>query len=561
MVLPEYTIDEFIHRGYWWRSPRIRMLNLCLILPLLTAAMNGFDSSLVNGLQILPAWQSYFKHPDGRRLGIMSAAQVIGSIAGLPLSPFASDILGRRPTLLIGSVLMSAGVALQSASTSFGMFVGARGLLGFGLAFALNAAPLLIVELAYPTQRGKFTAMYNASWYIGSILSAWMCFGALESSASSLWSWRAPSLMQAVVPILQVALAWLIPESPRFLVSRGRESEAAAVLARFHAKNGDEHDPLVLFEMAQIRHALKLEREAAKRASFTSLLATPGNRRRMFIIVALAIFSQWSGNGLVSYYINLVLEGVGITNAGTKAAINGSLQVWNLCAAMIGAFLVDRLGRRTLFIISNIGMLVDFGVWTLANALFETTDNKAAARATIPFIFLFYFFYDLAYTPMLIAYTLEILPFNIRAKGFAVMNFIVSLTLAFNQFVNPWALDAIGWRYYLVYCGWLILELIFIVTFIVETRGRTLEETATLFDGEQCEQVLVQTGGQAAALSLRRRTAHFSWRAMFEKGATHPGAGAEAGPGSIEMYAAGKARLDPDERGYMYCRDDDNTSV
>lgn len=85
--------------------------------------------------------------------------------------------------------------------------------------------------------------------------------------------------------------------------------------------------------------------------------------------------------------------------------------------------------------------------------------------ATVPFVFLFYLFYDIAYTPMLIAYTLEILPFNIRAKGFAVMvgwpvafklsltdhhygqNLVVSLTLAFNQFVNPWALDAIGWKY------------------------------------------------------------------------------------------------------------------
>lgn len=65
-----------------------------------------------------------------------------------------------------------------------------------------------------------------------------------------------------------------------------------------------------------------------------------------------------SGNGLVSYYINLVLEGVGIKDAGTKAAINGGLQVWNLVAAMSGALLVDKLGRRTLFIISNVGMLI-----------------------------------------------------------------------------------------------------------------------------------------------------------------------------------------------------------
>ncbi|KAI0956155.1 hypothetical protein AcV7_006631 [Taiwanofungus camphoratus] len=214
--------------------------------------------------------------------------------------------------------------------------------------------------------------------------------------------------------------------------------------------------------MAQIRHAIKLEKEAAASTTFVSLFATPGNRRRMLIVSALAIFSQWSGNGLISYYINIVLEGVGIMNPGTKAAINGGLQVWNLCAAMSGALLVDRFGRRTLFIFSNIGMLISFAIWTLTTTLFQIRDNTPAAKATIPFIFIFYLFYDVAYTPMLIAYTLEILPFNIRAKGFAVMNLLVSLTLAFNHFVNPWALDAIGWKYYLVYCGWLVVELIFI---------------------------------------------------------------------------------------------------
>ena len=72
-----------------------------------------------------------------------------------------------------------------------------------------------------------------------------------------------------------------------------QESEASRILARYHADSGDERDPLVVFEMAQIRHALKLEKEAARSASWSSLYATPGNRRRMLIIIALAVFSQW----------------------------------------------------------------------------------------------------------------------------------------------------------------------------------------------------------------------------------------------------------------------------
>ncbi|THH33177.1 hypothetical protein EUX98_g973 [Antrodiella citrinella] len=459
MTVPEWTIVDFIHRGPWWHNRGIRSLNILLALPLLTSVINGLDSSLVNGLQILPGWQASFNHPDGKTLGLISAAQVIGSLISLPFTPLASDNMGRRPTLFMGSMIMLAGVALQTSSTSIGMFVGARVLVGMGLSFALNAAPLLITELAYPTQRGKLTSMYNSAWYL---------------------------------------------ESPRFLVAKGRESEAARILARFHANGGDERDPLVVFEMAQIRHALKLERHAAQTISWKVLFATPGNRKRMRLVVAIAMFSQWSGNGLVSYYINLVLDGVGISNTRSKAVINGGLQIWNFVAAITSSLLIDRVGRRPLFIASNIGMLIDFAAWTITTALYNQLGLASAAKATLPFIFVFYLCYDMAYSPLLVVYTLEILPFNIRAKGFAVMNIVVSLTLAFNQFVNPWALDALGWKYYLVYCGWLIIELVFVLSFVVETRGRTLEETAALFDGEEQPQDLVQLGGEAATQTMTR---------------------------------------------------------
>jgi len=128
-----------------------------------------------------------------------------------------------------------------------------------------------------------------------------------------------------------------------------------------------------------------------------------------------------SGNGLVSYYINLVLEGVGIKDTETKAIINGCLQIFNLIVACSAALLVDRVGRRPLFLVSNSGMLATFIGWTVTTALYNTKGNTIAAKATIPLIFIFYFFYDIAYTPVLVAYALEILPYRVRAKGFALM--------------------------------------------------------------------------------------------------------------------------------------------
>jgi len=505
MAPPEWTIVDFIHTGPWWKNRGILILNLWLILPLLTSTVNGLNSSLPNGLQIIPAWQDYYKHPSGKMLGLLNAAQSIGCIAALPFAPLIADNLGRRSSLFCGSLIMLAGIALQTASKTVPVFIAARIIMGVGLEFCNNSAPLLLIELSYPTQRGKITSIFNSSWYLGSIISAWICFGAYDRAQASEWSFRVPTLVQALLPLLQVSLIWFIPESPRFLVSKGYEGKAAAILAKYHADGGDERDPLVVFELAQIRHAIRMEEEVNKTTSYTSLFSTPGNRRRMRLIFAIAMFSQWSGNGLVSYYINLILEGVGITDTKTKASINGGLQIFNLVMAISASLLVDWVGRRKLFLTSNTGMLFSFSAWTITNALYVNLQNTAAAKATIPLIFIFYFFYDIAYTPLLVTYTLEILPYKIRAKGFALMNLVTMLTVAFNQFINPVAIDGIGWRYYVVYCGWLIIELVFVVVFLVETKGRTLEETAALFDGDQQQQDLLAMGGEAATMTMESR--------------------------------------------------------
>lgn len=483
MAISEYTIVDFIHRESWWKNRGLLVLNICLILPLLSAALNGLDSSVLNGLQILPGWQEYFHNPQGKTLGLINSAQAIGAVSGIPFSPYMSDLLGRRATMFIGAIIVLAGVLTQALSTTVQVFIGARVLIGLGTAFSVNAAPLLISELSYPTHRGKMTSLYNSMWYLGSIISSWICLIAYDQAGASDWSWRVPVFLQAVVPVLQLVLIWFIPESPRFLAAKGLESKAARVLSQYHASGTSKCEHLVAFEMAQIRHALNIEREIASSPSYLTCFATPGNRRRMFIIVAIAIASQWSGNGLVSSYINIVLDGIGITATRTKSVINGGLQVFNFASALLGTMLVDKLGRRKLFLISNIGMLIVFCVWTVTTALFEETGSTVAVKATVPCIFLFFFFYDFAYTPMLVSYTLEILPYNIRARGLAIMVFFAYLSNAFNAFVNPWALDAMGWKYYLVYCGWLVLELLFVIVFIIETKGRTLEETAALFDG------------------------------------------------------------------------------
>ncbi|KAK7041446.1 hypothetical protein VNI00_009312 [Paramarasmius palmivorus] len=468
----------------WYNNKRLVILNAWIVLLLITSSTNGYDGSMMNGLQSLSQWKKDFNEPGPSMLGLLNAIQNIGSLAAYPFAPYVTDGVGRRKAIFFGALLMCVATAIQTASQSVNMFIGARFLIGFGLTFAANAAPLLVTELAYPSQRAALTSTYNSLWYSGAIIAAWATFGTFQ--IPNTWSWRVPSVLQGVPSVLQVFLVLLAPESPRWLVSKGREAEALRTLAYYHA-DGNENDPLVRYEFEEIKAAIEFDRTVASNVGYKSLFTTKGNLKRMRIIIALAFFSQWSGNGLPSYYLNRILTRIGITRDFDQLLINGILAIWNLCWAMLASFLVEKAGRRLLFITSAAGMLLFWTAQTICFAQSEITHKSEAGYALIAFMFLFFAAYDLAFTPLIVSYTVEILPYALRAKGFNVFNFAISLSLIFNQYVNPVALDAIVWKYYIVYCCWLVFELVYVYLFVLETKGLTLEETAALFDGEEAQ--------------------------------------------------------------------------
>ncbi|KAJ6506908.1 hexose transporter [Mycena sanguinolenta] len=464
----------------WYNNRRLIALNAWIVLLLITSSTNGYDGSMMNGLQSLTQWEEYFDYPMKGKLGLLNASQNIGALAGYPFAPYMADGIGRRPTVFFGAFIMVIATAVRTASQSVGMFIGARFLVGFGLTFAANAAPMLVTELSYPKYRATLTSAYNSLWYSGAIIAAWVTFGTFKITTT--WAWRIPSLLQAIPSVLQVIFVLFAPESPRYLVSKGKETEALKTLAYYHA-DSNEDDPLVKYEFQEIKAAIELDRAVAANVGWKSLFSTVGNRKRVRIIVAIAVFSQWSANGLVSYYLNKVLTSIGITDPTIQLLISGVLQIWNLVWALAASSMVERFGRRHLFMTSVVGMTIFFTMQTICTARFSINSNKSAAHAVIAFIFLYSAAYALAFTPLIVTYTLEILPYNIRAKGFNISNLTISLAIVFNQYINPIALDAIGWKYYIVYCVWLVFESIFLYFYVIETKNRTLEETVAIFDG------------------------------------------------------------------------------
>ncbi|GME23976.1 putative hexose transporter protein [Neofusicoccum parvum] len=474
-----------VPRVTWWREPGLRKLYLMMPILFLGATINGYDGSLLNGLQTMDPWQEYFGHPTSARLGLFTAIQNIGGFVALFFSSYAADLFGRRIGVVIGLVVLLVGTVIQVVpAVNSGMFIGGRFLVGFGSNISQGSAPLLVMELAHPAHRGKLTTMYNTLWFVGSIVAAWTVYGTVRYTTDA--AWRIPVGVQAAMPAIQLVGIWFLPESPRWLCAKDRADEALQVLVKYHA-NGDERSAFVEQELFEIQETIRLEQQSA-RNGWADLVRTPGNRKRLLLIVLTAFFSQCSGNGLVSYYIHDILTSVGVHDASDQSVINGGLQIWSFLVAVgFSVLLVDRLGRRTLFLTAAVGMLVTFSIWTGCSAVYADTNNPGAGGAVIAMIFAFYGVAGFAWPGLTVSYCAEILPFHIRAKGLAVTMAGTAASSVFNQYVNPIGLEALQWKFYFVYIAILVLECLAIYFLYVETRGPTLEEIARLFDGDDAD--------------------------------------------------------------------------
>lgn len=271
------------------------------------------------------------------------------------------------------------------------------------------------------------------------------------------WSWRIPSLLQAV-PAALVTLAVLfgLPESPRWLYSKGRIDEARRLLTLYHA-NGDESSDLVARELEEIDMTLQAESQAKGLSAWSILLKSAANRKRIALVVAVALLTIWNGQSVISYYFSPILDNVGVTSTTQQTGINGGMQIWNLLWAIAGAVLADRIGRRTLWLSSFFCMILANVPLTICSAIYDQHGSKPAAYLVIVFLFFYNAAFNIANNPLLYCYPTEILPFAIRAKGLGVQIAVSQAALTINQYVNPIALDNIGYYYFIFYLGMLLL--------------------------------------------------------------------------------------------------------
>lgn len=484
----------------WYKEPHLRQLYFLSIFLLIGSATTGYDGMLLNTSQQMDFWKEFFpEYENAHKLGILINMYNIGSIVSFLVTPHVADRFGRRPTIMLGCVLMIVGAMLTAFSTGYNMYMGGRFVLGFGNSFSQMCSPMLLTEICHPQHRGPLTAVYNCLWNLGSLVVSVVGWG--TASIQGHWSWRSITFIQAVPSMLQLVGIWWIPESPRFLVSKDKSEQALAILAKHHG-GGDENDALVQFQYREIKETIQADRVSNTATTYLDFFRTKGNRWRLAIIISLGIISQYSGAALFSNYMDIIYEGAGITEQNQKLALSAGRTILDLSVSITSALLVDKFGRRPLFLVSAAGMVCAFTLWTVTGAVYENSEisvpvtdefpdgikvtNQGAGYAQLPFIWLFGVFYAIGFSGLLVAYALEVLPFHLRAKGMMIMNITVQAILALGNQTNKLAWETLPnhWNLMLFYTLWDTVEFVFVYFFYVETKGPTLEEIARIFDGE-----------------------------------------------------------------------------
>ncbi|GME84093.1 unnamed protein product [Ambrosiozyma monospora] len=359
--------------------------------------------------------------------------------------------------------------------------------IGFGGSTGTVAATSLVSELSYPPYRQVMSVICSTSWFIGANFSCWLGYGTRNVDGN--WCWRITAICGCVLPALQMSFVWMVPESPRWLISKDRDSDARALLMKYHGDNNEGiAGKLVDFEMCEIKAAIQAEKVASN-YRYSDLFKTPANRKRMFLTFMCSILLEMSGNTVVSYYINKVLESIGYTSRSEKMLINAGMMVYSYGVSLFATYTVGILKRRTSFLITLFMMLITYVIWSALSAINQQNNfkDKSYANGVLAMIFLFIFAYEAGFNAVPWVYLTEVFPFTIRAKGINIFSVLNLSWLVMAGFVNPVALDAIGWKYYLVFVALIVFDMTVVFFTFVETSGKTLEEIVEVFGESPAE--------------------------------------------------------------------------
>jgi sugar porter (SP) family MFS transporter len=416
----------------------------------------GFDTGVISGA-LLFIRQDF--HLNAFTEGFIVSSLLLGAMVGAGVSGALSDRLGRRTIILVAAVIFAVGAIGAALSPSVETLIFFRFVLGLGVGTASALVPSYISESAPTDVRGSLSSLFQLAITLG-ILVAYL----VNAVFAPLGDWRWPLGLAFVPAFVLFVGMYLMPETPRWLVSKGREEEARRVLARTRTDEEIE---------GEIQEIHRVEEEAMEQAGYRELLA-PWVRPMLVAGIGLAIFQQFVGINTVIYYAPTIIESTGLANVASVLATVG-IGVVNVLMTVVAILLIDRVGRKLLLFVGLAGMVVSLGI--IGGAFLDPSLSGILSWVTLAGLMLYVASFAVSFGPLLWVMLPEIFPLKVRGAGAGVSalsnwgaNFVVSQ--AFLPLVALIGTTAVFW----IFAGVCVAAAIFIYFLVPETRGRSLEQ-------------------------------------------------------------------------------------
>lgn len=441
----------------------------------LVAAMGGllfgYDWVVIGGARQF--YESYFHLTSEQLVGWANSCALVGCFIGSLAAGYAGERFGRRRVLLLSAILFAISSALTGWSYSFSAFVFWRIIGGTAIGLSSNISPLYIAEISPAAVRGRLVSLNQfaivtgillaqiANWQIARPVPDHLSQIALMQSWNVQYGWRWMFCAVVAPAVIFTITSFFIPESPRWLLTKGKEASASEVLTRI---GGPAY---ARCEVANIKSSLDLE--AGMKTSWREI-RMPGIRKIVLIGVALAVLQQWTGINILFNYAAEVYRaaGYGQNDIFLNIVITGTI---NLIFTVVAMLIVDRIGRRPMMLYGCIGI-------GLSNLLAGLAYHAGWHGRTVLLLTLSAIAcYALTLAPVTWVLISEIFPNRIRSQGVSIAVCALWLSSFALTYTFPWIDRTLGSSgTFLGYGGICIVGAVFVYFFVPETKGQTLEQ-------------------------------------------------------------------------------------
>lgn len=425
----------------------------------------------------IPAWEQ----------SLMTSILSAGTFFGALMAGDIADYFGRRMTIITGCVVFSIGCILQTASTTgLGLFISGRLIAGFGVGFISAIIILYLSEIAPRKVRGAIVSGYQFCITIGILLANCVVYASKDRMDTG--SYRIPIAVQFLWALILGMGLFLLPESPRWYVKRGRVDAAARSLSIVRGQPTDSD--FVQDELAEIiaNHEYETELIPAETyfsswsACFTGSLRNPGsNLRRTILGTSLQMMQQWTGINFIFYFGTVFFTRLGTISNPFLISLITTLV--NVCSTPVSFWTVERFGRRPILIWGAVGMVICEFICAIAGTV---SDTPSVVKAQISFICIYIFFFASTWGPAAWVVVGEIFPIPIRARGVALSTASNWLWNCIITVITPYMVSEdkgdLKSKVFFVWGSTCIGCVVYAYFLVWETKGLTLEQVDRMME-------------------------------------------------------------------------------